>query len=215
MRNDYITPKKILSLTATLPFFYLDDLTPLGEDKPYMKIILSRLAKRGEMIRLKKSMYVGKAYIDAVEKRGLFSDYVEWLANALYPSSYLSLDYILYEHNLLTEAPKNITSCSRSKTTRFSNIFGNFFYHQVQERLFLGFKILKKGNFTILKATRAKGLFDFLYLRKNLLINRESIEALRLNLEHLTLEDWRELEEYIEKEGSGKMKLIYENLPSQ
>jgi len=213
MRNDNITPKKILSLTAALPFFRLDDLTPLGEDKPYMKIILSRLAKRGEMIRLKKSMYVAKSYIDAAEKRGLFSDYVEWLANALYPSSYLSLDYILYEHNLLTEAPKNITSCSRLKTARFSNIFGNYFYHQVQERLFLGFKILKKGPFTILKATRAKGLFDFLYLRKNFLINRESIEALRLNLEHLTPEDWQELEGYIEKEGSGKMKLIYKNLP--
>ena len=215
MRNDGITPKKILGLTAALPFFYLDDLTPLGEDKPYMKIILSRLAKRGEMLRLKKSMYVSKPYIDAAEKSGLFPDYVEWLANALYPSSYLSLDYILYEHNLLTEAPKNITSCSRSKTARFSNRFGNYFYHQIQERLFLGFKILKMGNFTILKATRAKGLFDFLYLRKNLLINRESIEALRLNLGHLTPEDWRELEKYIEKEGSEKMKMIYANLPPQ
>ena len=215
MRNEDITPKKILSLTAALPFFRLDDLTPLGEDKPYMKIILSRLTKKGEMIRLKKSMYVAKSYIDTAEKRGLFSGYVEWLANTLYPSSYLSLDYVLYEYNLLTEVPKNITSCSRSKTARFSNTFGNYFYHQVQERLFLGFNILKRGNFTILKATRAKALFDFLYLRKNLLANRESIEAWRLNLDHLTSEDWRELEEYIEKEGSGKMKLIFENLPSR
>ena len=113
MRNDYINPKKILSLTAPSPFFRRTHLTPLGEDKPYMKIRLSRLAKREEMIRLKKAMYVAKLGIDAAEKGAPFSDYVEWLANALYLLSYLSLDYILYVHNLLTEAPKNITSCSR------------------------------------------------------------------------------------------------------
>jgi len=32
-----LPPKKILSLTAPLPSFYLDDLTPLGGNKPYMK----------------------------------------------------------------------------------------------------------------------------------------------------------------------------------
>lgn len=212
MRNDNISPKKVLSLTATLPFFRLEDLTPLGEETSYLKIVLSRLSKKGEMIRLKKSMYVAKSYVDALEKKSQIAHYVEWLANALSPSSYLSLEYVLYEHHLLTEVPKGITSCSLLKTSRFSNRFGNFFYHRIQERLFAGFQIQKKGNLTVLKATRSKGLFDFLYLRKNLLSGKGAIGALRLNLEHLRVEDWRELEHYIKKEGSGKMKLIYETL---
>jgi predicted transcriptional regulator of viral defense system len=211
MRNDNISPKKVLSLTATLPFFRLEDLIPLGEETSYLKIVLSRLSKKGEMIRLKKSMYVAKSYVDALEKKGQISQYVEWLANALSPSSYLSLESVLYEQHLLTEVPKGITSCSLLKTFRFSNRFGNFFYHRIQEGLFEGFHIQKKGNLTVLKATRAKGLFDFLYLRKNVL-DKGSIGALRLNLEHLRAKDWRELEHYIKIEGSGKMKLIYETL---
>ena len=208
MRNDDLTTKRILSLTAALPFFNLADLAPFGEDKSYLKIILSRFAKKGVMIRLKKSMYVAKAYLDAAGKGGLLSDYLEFIANNLYPSSYISLDYILYEHNILTETPKNFTSISLLKTARFSNAFGNFFYHTIKKGLFLGFNVIKKGNFTVLKATRAKALFDFIYLRKNNLLSRKAIEELRLNLEHLTPEDWQELEGYVGKEGSRRMKEI-------
>jgi predicted transcriptional regulator of viral defense system len=208
MRTDNIRSKRILNLVATLPSFGAADLAPVGEEKAYLNIILSRYVKQGMMIRLRKNLYVTKSYLDNTERRGIFSDYVEFAANKLHSPSYLSLDYVLHEHNMLTEIPRNITSVGLRKTENFSNDLGNFIYHKIKEELFIGFKVLKKGNFSILKATKAKALFDFLYLRKRLLMDKRAIEELRLNLGEFTKSDFEELKGYVEIERSTRMKEI-------
>jgi len=208
MRNDEMKTKQIVNLVAALPFFSIADLAPIGERPSYVNIILSRQVKRGTMVRLRKNLYVAKSYLDNVDRRGVFSDYVEFAANRLYPPSYLSLDYVLHEHNMLTEIPRNITSMALRKTERFSNSLGTFIYHTIKEELFLGFKTVRKGNFSIFKATRAKALFDFLYLRKRLLVDRQAVDELRLNLDGFTKNDSRELEGYVKIEGSPRMKEI-------
>jgi len=173
-----------------------------------LNIVLSRSVKRGVLLRLRKNLYVAKSYLDQAERKGIFSDYVEFTANKLYSPSYLSLEYVLHEHNLLTDLPRNITSVGMRKTDHFSNELGNFIYHTIKEDLFCGFKVIKKGNFSILKATKAKALFDFLYFRKKLLVDRKALEALRLNLGEFNKNDFKELEGYVAKEGSVKMKEI-------
>jgi len=208
MRNNDNRSKRILELVGTLPLFGASNLAPLGEKRSYLNIILSRHVKRGALLRLRKDLYVTRNYLDQAERRGIFSDYVEFAANKLYSPSYLSLDYVLHEHNLLTEIPRNITSVGLRKTDHFSNDLGNFIYHKIKEELFCGFKVLRKGDFSILKATNAKALFDFLYFRKRLLMDRKAVEALRLNLEEFTKSDFKELEGYVDKEGSAKMKEI-------
>jgi predicted transcriptional regulator of viral defense system len=208
MRNNDIRSKRILNLVATLPSFGAADLAPVGEDRAYLNIILSRQVKQGTMVRLRKNLYVAKSYLDNTDRKGIFSDYVEFAANKLYSPSYLSLDYVLHEHNMLTEIPRNITSVGLRKTDQFSNELGNFIYHKIKDELFLGFKIIKKGNFSILKATKVKALFDFLYFRKRLLVDKSAIEELRLNLNEFTKKDFKELKGYIEIEGSSRMKEI-------
>ena len=209
MRNDEARTKRILKLAGSLPSFGAADLAPLGEKSAYLNIILSRYAKRGAMLHLRKNLYVTKAYIDNAERRGVYSDYVEFIANKLYSPSYLSLDYVLYEHNMLTEVPRNITSVGLRKTDSFSNELGTFIYHKIKEELFTGFNVVKKGNFSILKATKTKALFDFLYFRKRLLLDKEAIEELRLNLDEFGESDFTELDAYVEKEGSPRMKEIF------
>ncbi len=209
MRNDEIRTKKILKLAGTLPFFGAGDLAPIGEKRTYLNIILSRYAKRGTMLHLRKNLYVTKAYLDNAEKKGTYSEYVEFIANKLYSPSYLSLDYVLHEHNMLTEIPRSMTSVGLRKTDSFSNELGTFIYHKIKEKLFTGFNVVKKGNFSILKATKAKALFDFLYFRKRLLIDKLAMEELRLNLDEFTKDDFKELETYVEKEGSPRMKEIF------
>ncbi|MBA4418138.1 MAG: hypothetical protein C0392_09550 [Syntrophus sp. (in: bacteria)] len=199
---------QILKLVATLPSFGAADLAPIGEGRTYLNIILSRYVKRGIMVRLRKNLYVTKSYLDNAERRGVFSDYVEFVANKLYSPSYLSLEYVLHEHNMLTEIPRNITSVGLRKTDHFSNDLGNFIYHKIREELFVGFKVAKKGNFSILKATKAKAFFDFLYFRKRLLKDKRSIEELRLNLEEFTEDNFNELKGYVEIERSQRMKEI-------
>jgi predicted transcriptional regulator of viral defense system len=209
MRNDEAKSKRILNLVDNLPSFGASDLAPIGEERAYLNIILSRQVKRGTMVRLRKNLYVAKNYLDTAEKKGFFSDYVEFTANKLYSPSYLSLDYVLHEHNMLTELPRNITSVALRKTDQFSNELGNFIYHKIKEELYLGFKVVKKGNFSILKATKAKALFDFLYLRKRLIVDQKAVSELRLNLDELTKSDFRELKGYVELEGSKRMKEIF------
>jgi len=201
--------KKIISLAEKLPYFGFSDLLPIENDKAYLKTIFSRYVKRDLLLRLKKGCYVSKKYIDEIQKTDFFSSYLEFLTNILYQPSYLSLDYILHQHNLLTELPINFVSITPKKTTVFSNKFGNFFYHSIKKELFCGFKIIKESDFTILKASKAKALFDFLYLRKNLLVDKRAIKELRLNLDNFDKEDVKELEKYINLEGSKKMKKIF------
>lgn len=208
MRNEDIRSKRILQLAETLPSFSAANLAPLGEKRLYLNIILSRFVKRGVLLRLRKNLYVAKSYLDRAERKGIFSDYVEFIANKLYSPSYLTLEYVLHENNLLTELPRNMTSVGMRKTDHFSNELGNFIYHAIKDDLFCGFKVIKKGNFSILKATKAKALFDFLYFRKRLLVDRKAIEALRLNLDEFNKGDFKELEGYVAKEGSVKMKEI-------
>jgi hypothetical protein len=212
MRNGNLKSRQILTLAESLPCFGAADLAPIGERRAYLNIILSRYVRRGEMLHLRKNLYVTRHYLDKADRKGVYSDYVEFIANRLYSPSYLSLDYVLYEHNMLTEIPRNITSVGLRKTDSFSNELGTFIYHKIREELFLGFNVIREGDFSILKANKAKALFDFLYFRKRLLPDRQAVEELRLNLEEFTEDDFKELERYVAEERSPKMREIFDCL---
>jgi len=208
--NDSASKTKTISeLVKTLPFFDFQDIAPVEKNRTYLAIILSRYIKSGKFIRLKKGFYTTKEYVDETQKNRSFSRYLEFLANVLYQPSYLSLEYVLSQHSLITEVAANFTSVTINKTKHFSNSLGRFFYHTVKNELFSGFNIEKEGNLTILKATKTKALFDFLYLRKNLLSDENTVEELRLNLLNLTGRDIRELKKYVDSEGSKRMKNIF------
>jgi len=63
-----------------------------------------------------------------------------------------------------------------------------------------------------MRSTKAKALFDYLYLRKNVLPNKETVIELRLNVENLTRSDIKEIRKYIALEGSKKLKKIFNYL---
>jgi predicted transcriptional regulator of viral defense system len=211
MRND-TRAEKIISLVEKMPYFELKNLAIAEKNQGYLKIILSRYEKTGKLIRLKKGLYVNADYLNTLEKRDLLSFYTEFIAGLIYSPSYLSLEYVLYEHNILSEIPKNFTSISAKKTMHLKNNLGDFFYHKIAERLFAGFKIITKGDFVVFKATKAKALFDYLYLRQDFLISPESFAELRLNLDNLTKGDLKEFKKYLKIEGSKKMYAIAKNI---
>jgi len=208
IRNESLA-KKIFSLATKLPFFKVENFKVAGISPHYLRIILARYAKKGNLIRLKKGVYTSKIFIEEAKKENNYSVFLEFLANEIYSPSYLSLDYILYQENILTEIPVNFTLITKNKTVSFSNPLGNFFYHKIKDDLFFGFKTKKENSFIIKKATKAKALFDFLYLRKREIINKEAFKELRLNLSELSPEDKEELKRYIKKEGSEKMREIF------
>lgn len=211
MRNSQFksAAAKILFYSEKLPCFTLENLKVLDIPPYYLKIILSRLEKKGEIVRLKKGMYTSRKFIEKTKAERTFSSFLEFLATKIYAPSYLSLDYVLYENNLLTEMPQNFTLITRNKTYNISNALGTFIYHKIKNSLFTGYEIKERNGFISYKSTRAKALFDFLYLRKPIISNKEMAAELRLNLEILNRDDRKELREYVETDASNKMKEIY------
>ena len=201
--------ENIISLVTKLPYFGIDNLKILKLSPNYLRIILFRLAKRGEIIRLKKGIYASKKMVERMEKENKFSSFLEFLAVKIYSPAYLSLEYVLYENNILTEMPKNFTLITKNKTATFLNRFGVFIYHKLKDKLFLGFTIERANNLLIYKATKAKALFDFLYLRKREILNKEMARELRLNLGEFRPKEKKELKSYVDLEGSKKMREIY------
>lgn len=195
-----------------LPYFRVDNLLVVEKNKKYLKILLSRLSKKGAAVSLKKGMYVSKDYLENIEKKGKMSEYLEFIANILCEPSYLSIEYVLGENNILTESSNSFTLITRKKTKKFFNKLGLFDYHHIKGGLFGGFKIYKHNDFIIKKASPAKALFDFLYLRRNILPDKKAVEELRLNLGGFGKKDLSEFKKYIKLENSGKMNKISSQL---
>lgn len=213
IRNSIDTDTSVLmKLVHGLPFFAIDQLANFNLKPTYLRILLSRYESNSKLIRLKKGLYVSKLYIETLEKRNNLAFYDEFLSGIIYKPSYLSFEYILYQHNLLTEIPSNFTCATLNKTMAFQNSFGVFFYHSIKKELFTGYKTIFQNGWMINKASKAKALFDFLYIRKNSIVNREALDELRLNLDELTKKDKLEIEKYGKMVQSKKLTWILKEL---
>lgn len=195
----------ILGLVEGLPYFSVADLAGIEKKHTYLKILLSRYKKSGKIIRLKKGLYVAEKYVSEAQKKGYFNDYLMFIACLLNESSYLSLEWVLYKHNILTEMPVNFTCVTTGKTVRFKNKLGLFIYHHLKPALFLGYKTEVKNQLTIRSANVGKALFDFIYLRKNYINSEREAVELRLNLTGLAAPSIKELKYYARLEGSKKV----------
>ncbi|MEK7084401.1 MAG: hypothetical protein AAB932_04155 [Patescibacteria group bacterium] len=202
--------QNILAKASALPYFTIDDLASIETNRTYLKILLSRHEKSGTVFRLKKGTYVTRAYADAIEKSGRVTTYAEFLAGVLYAPSYLSMEYILYQHGIITESPVHITAVSKKKTAAFATRFGTYQYHSIAPKLFCGFSTKRDGDFFIYRASPAKALFDYLYFRKRHIPDERAIEELRLNLDDVGKAERKEFAEYVALEGSARMKYIAE-----
>lgn len=193
----------------TMPFFSKASLQTLGNvSDNALSQNLKRWVKNGLLIRLKNGLFVTKTYRD----RTLSSQgYVELVAGALLAPSYVSLEYVLQKHGLLTEATYTITSVITKSGRRFHNPIGTFVYHTVSKDLYFGFEKKIFGKNTYYEARPAKALFDFLYLRLGSLqpADSSSIDELRINWGSLSREAFDELGEIIRKSGIKKMAAIY------
>jgi predicted transcriptional regulator of viral defense system len=189
--------------TTTLKLIYPE----LSQNSLYANI--KRWIKKGELIQIKKGMYVTKEYLDNTRD---ISSYKEFLANRIKYPSYLSLEYILQKYSILSESVYAYTSVTLKKKKEYENDFGRYIYRSITPDLFLGFTIKEVGEYTIKEATKAKALFDYLYLKlyriKN--INEQTLLELRLNMDEFTQQDLKEFNKYCKLTGQKKYKnLMY------
>lgn len=168
---------------------------------------ISRMVKIGYLKVLKKGLYVSSSFYEVADKES----YAEYLANRLKQPSYLSLEYVLAKEGLIPEAVYALTSITVKTSRNFSNFVGSFIYRNIKDSLFCGYQIQKRGNKTIYLASKAKALFDYLYLTKLIDIDRE-IHDLRINWNNFGRKDHREFNRYVRLSGSQKMATVYQSL---
>ncbi|MEM7530623.1 MAG: hypothetical protein AAF639_00480, partial [Chloroflexota bacterium] len=177
--------------------------------------LLHRWSKAGHILPLKKGVYMTRQFYHQHRQDADFSAAVSAI---LLPQSYISLDYILQAHNLLTEVTYPITCVTLHNTRTINNELGTFWYRHLKVDIYSGFTIKEYRYIRFARASLAKALFDFLYLRPIPQHYRsrkvDLAEELRLNLEELDNDDWDELRHYVEISKSPKMQSILDNFRS-
>ncbi|HOV93906.1 MAG TPA: hypothetical protein PLT87_03395 [Spirochaetales bacterium] len=108
----------------------LDYLQLVQELKDYSfpRDRITKLLASGELIRVKKGIYVDPHSNLPYSK--------EILANLMYGPSYVSLEYALYYHGLIPEAVRVVTSVTAGRKKRYQTPVGEFDYSHMPERFF-------------------------------------------------------------------------------
>lgn len=154
---------------------------------------ISDWLKSGELIRVKKGLYVfGETIAEEPFSK-------EVLANLIYGPSAISLNYALSLYGLIPERVSTVTSITNKRNKKFMTPIGNYSYHYLNnERYSIGLKLypLKNGE-TFLIATPEKALCDYIYL-----IDRKIIK--NTNMKNYLLYDLR-----LDESELKKLNLIH------
>lgn len=213
MRNELLTPFE------GMPYFTIEGFRQIaGMNSPdqVVRNSLYRWVKAGHLLQLKKGVYMTRRFYEQHRGDYLFSAAV---SAVLIPQSYVSLEFILQRHNLLTEVTYPITCMTLKVTRRIVNEIGTYWYRNIRPDLYRGFTITEYFGIRIAQATVGKALFDYLYLRplpaayRSMKLNLA--EELRLNLEELSRADRDEFSKFVEESQSRKMHYILDNFRSK
>jgi len=148
---------------------------------------ITKLLKKGVIIRVKKGIYVfGEPYRRKPVSR-------EILANLIYGPSYISLDYALQWHGLIPEAVHTVTSVTSGRSRTFTTPFGTFSYRHIALKAFqIGMdRVPIDDNRAFLIATPEKALADKIVAERGTGIR--SLGELKVHLEENMRVDPNEL----------------------
>jgi len=212
----------ILSVFERLPYFTIEGFRQIAGgdvvDDAHARTALYRWVKAGHLLALKKGVYMHRRFYELHRQDAAFAPAVSAI---LLPQSYLSLEYVLQQHGILTEITYPVTAITIKNTRTILNSLGTFVYRHIQPDLYFGFQIMEAYDVPYAQASTAKALFDYLYLRplpadlEPQLYNLA--EELRLNLDEFTRDQREEFAGYVFKsetirKGSAKMRRILNNL---
>lgn len=193
------------NILRNLPYFnkstFGDVLGKSGENLNYW---IKKMIKQGDLIVLKKGLYVPRSYLLSTEKNlPLCEAYLEYLANIIRYPSYLSLEYALSKYGVIPEGVYSLTSVTLKSSRVFSNSLGNFIYRSIKESLFSNFENKDFEGKRIKIATKEKALFDYLYFKKE-----GPLDNLRINWDVFSFDERVKFILLVADSQSSKMKRI-------
>lgn len=205
----------ILRSFANIPYFSIEAYKQVSgmESVHTTRVLLHRWSRAGHILPLKKGIYMTREFYEQHRGDAAFPLAVSAI---LVPKSYVSLEYILQQHNLLTEVTYPVTCITDKNTRTITNAIGTFWYRSLRPQLYTGFSIAEYYGIRYGYASLAKALFDYLYLRPippSYRSKTTNLAAeLRLNVGELDQSSWDELGALVDFSASRKMKAIYKNL---
>lgn len=154
---------------------YLENhqLKPLLSDYKNPDDYISRMVKKGELIRLKNGFYL------ISEKIQNSPIPFEQIANLLYGPSYLSLEWALSYYHMIPEGVYVVTSVTVAQSRSFVTSVGTFEYTYLNhDRYSIGIdqKENEAGRFLI--ATPEKALADLIHMKSKNLSGKDLLEDL-------------------------------------
>lgn len=146
-----------------------DVLRSLLSDLKYPQNKISDLEKSGELIRLKRDLYIYSK--SAISK--------ELIANHLYGASYISLETALSYYGIIPERVYAIRSMTTKRAKSFTTPIGNFEYKTVPIEYFnIGLhQEIIDNQYAFLIATPTKAICDMILTTPNLRL--QSIKAMQ------------------------------------
>lgn len=176
----------------------------IGKNGRNLEKKIDQLKRVGYLKSIKNNLYVTDAFYEKADRKS----YAEYMANTLRSPSYISLEYILSLEGLIPESVFAITSITNKSSRIFDTFLGTYIYKNIKADLFLGFREDLWEDRTIYKASKAKALFDFLYLKKMLNLKAEITTDLRINWDNFSPLDLEEFSNYVLISKSKKMQRI-------
>lgn len=117
------------------------------------KRFLEKWTKEDFLIRFKQGLYGIKDDLPGEEE----------IANRLYQPSYLSFEYALAFHNILSEMSHEVTSATTKATRNFAFNTRSFVYFTIKQEAFTGFSLIKTETKSFYMADPEKAFVDYLY----------------------------------------------------
>jgi hypothetical protein len=166
----------VLEQFGIVPIDFTILATVLGGYK-YPKDKVSKMEKGGELIRLKKGLFV---VAPSVHRMAISK---ELIANHLYGPSYISFEHALSFYKLIPERVHTIRSLTLKRTRRFSTPIGNFDYVSAQKEYFeIGIRQeIVNERYAYLIASPEKAICDMIVATPGLRL--QSVKATQVYLE--------------------------------
>lgn len=144
---------------GTHPIFDVSTLRTLfPEERSTVSVQVHRWKRAGKIVELRRGLYVLAEPYRRAPVHG------PAVAEAIYPPSYLSLQWALSWYGVVPEKAGTYTSVSTRETRRFVNPFGVFTYRTIQPALFFGEEVHTVVGAEVRMALPEKALVDLWYL---------------------------------------------------
>jgi len=173
----------------------------------YPKNKISDMEKNGELIRLKKDLYINSK--SAISK--------ELIANHLYGVSYISLETALAYHGMIPERVYVVRSMTTKRAKTFTTPLGNFEYKTVSADYFsIGLQQeIIENQYAFLIATPTKAICDIIIATPNLRLQSVKVmqnyltEDLRIDFDVLKTLDIDTVKQCVEVgKKKGELRLL-------